>query len=72
MNSLKYIAIALSNAGKAHLLDTHMAWMHGIILGFDTNTLEVLKKRHAWSDQTIHLLEELHKDYTERRKLDET
>ena len=44
--------------------DKMIACMYGIILGWDDEAYEELKKTHNWSDSDMKLQKEWHEEYT--------
>jgi hypothetical protein len=42
-------------------LDNRNAWLWGIVLGWDAESLAELKIRHDWTDDDVALLQRLHR-----------
>lgn len=49
--------------------DKRLAWVYGIIVGWDDDSFEELKERFGWSDKTIERLKKYHEEIEKVYKL---
>ena len=46
-------------------LDHRDAWIYGIVVGWDDDSMKEMMERHKWNDKTVQRLQRLHKEYIE-------
>jgi hypothetical protein len=66
---IKSIEYTLAFASKDWSLDKDDAWIYGIVIGWDDDSLDELKVSFGWSDETVLTLKELHKKMSSLSKL---
>jgi hypothetical protein len=57
---IEAIDSTLALAPKDWSIDKNDAWIYGIVAGWDDDSLNELKARFRWSDETVLRLKELH------------
>ena len=54
---------ALATASKDWSESKDDAWIYGIILGWDKESLQELQELHRWNDEAVARLERLHQKF---------
>lgn len=69
-NSLSGLASVLAFSSKDWTSDRELTWVYGIIVGWDSDSHEEIKKRFRFTDFQITLMDNLHADYVARMGMD--
>ena len=57
---IESINSTLALASKDWSVDKNDAWIYGIVAGWDDDSLNELKARFRWNNETVEKLKELH------------
>lgn len=70
-NPLESIATAIAFSPRDWSSNHRDAWIYGIVLGWDEDDLEELKKRYSWTNETVARLKFLHDEYKIKKNKNE-
>ena len=68
LNPLLSIADAMSFWAGDWGQNSRLAWIYGIVHGWDDDSLDEPKKKHSWNQEAVERLKQLHKNYIEIEK----
>lgn len=69
-NSLNSLASVMAFSSRDWSQDRESVWLYGIMVGWDNDSHEEIKKKYRFTDFQINLMDTLHADFVARMGID--